>query len=133
MSEPATEVVIPSSSAGIHDHPHTHQEFEHHDHPDIRAEIVAVQTARDAESVALLAAVAAESSEEAAVGAEIEAAEARTEIEVLREEMQAGFAELRNQIAVVPVAQATLPGDAPVEEPEPEPRRSPPKKKSAWF
>ena len=136
MSESVTEVVIPGESAGMHTHPHSHNEFTH-THPEILAEIAALQAAHEAEAVALVAAEAAESSEEAAVDAVIEAAESRTEIEILREEMLAGFAELRSAQAVVPVASATLPGeagDAIVEEPEPETHRKPPAKKSnSWF
>lgn len=136
MSEQAAEIVIPGESAGMHTHPHTHSEFDH-DHPDIRAEIAALNAAHEAEEIAVVAAVAAEASEEAAVGAEIEAMETRTEIEVLREEMQAGFAELRSQMAVVPVASATLPGEGGepvIEEPQQETRRRPPEKKgSSWF
>ncbi len=135
MSEPAAEVVIPGASAGMHDHPHTHHEFDH-GHPEILAEIAALQAAHEAEDVAIVAAVAAEASEESAMTAEIEAIEARSEIEILREEMQAGFAELRSQMTVVPVASATLPGEpgeAVAEEPDPETHRKPPVKKSGWF
>jgi hypothetical protein len=136
MSEPVTEVVIPGESAGMHTHPHTHSEFDH-DHPDIRAEIAAVQAAHTAEAISADAETAAEISADAALEAVIVAEDSKNEIEILREEMLAGFAELRSAQAVVPVASATLPGEAGtavVEEPEPETHRKPPVKKSgSWF
>lgn len=136
MSEPVTEVVIPGESAGMHQHPHTHGEFQH-EHPEIMAEIAALQAAHTAEAISVEAEMAAEASADAAVEAVIVAEDSRTEIEILREEMQAGFAELRAQQAVVPVASATLPGEdgtAVVEEPEQETHRKPPAKKpGSWF
>lgn len=136
MSEPVTEVVIPGESAGMHSHPHTHDQFDH-THPEIIAEIAALQAAREAEAIATVAAVSAEASQDAAVEAVIVAEDSRTELQMLRDEMLAGFEELRAAQTVVPVASATLPGegaDAVVEEPEQETHRKPPAKKAGgWF
>jgi hypothetical protein len=131
MSEQPVEVVVPSQSAGIHDHPHTHGEFDHA-HPEIMAELEAIRAAHEAEQVADAAVTAAVVSEAAAVDAVVEAEDARTEVEILREEMQAGFAALQQQMTVVPAVPAAMPDEQVVEEPEARPAHREPKKDAGW-
>jgi hypothetical protein len=131
MSEQSAEVVIPAESAGLHNHPHTHDQFDH-THPEILAELEAIRAAHEAEQVADVAVVAAAGSEAAAVDAVIEAEEAKTEVQILREEMQAGFAAVQQQMTVVPAVPAAMPDEQVVEEPAERTTRREPKKDSGW-